>query len=78
MKKKPVSKKMIIFFCVHITLTIYIILLIIFSKESLTIMGSNIISAQIINAGIATGGRVADDFQRGIYFKKELNEENNE
>ena len=78
MKKKPVSKKMIIFLTVHLTLTAYMLLIIFFSPESLSIMGNYIVWAQIANAGIIMGGRVADDFQRGIYFKPELMEGNNE
>jgi len=77
-RKKQMSKKMIIFFSVHIVLTIYMFLITFFSPESLSIMGNYIVWAQIANAGIATGGRVADDFQRGIYYKPELDEEKDE
>ena len=76
MKKKPISKKMIIFFMVHITLVIYMILIIFFSNESLNIMGNYIIWAQIANAGIASGCKVADDMQKSIYYKPELDKEN--
>jgi hypothetical protein len=74
-RKKPASKKMIVFFMVHLTLMIYMILIISFSKESLSIMGNYIIWAQIANAGIASGCKLGDDIQKSIYYKEELDNE---
>lgn len=72
MKRKFLSKKTIIFLIIHLTLTGYMLLLIFLFSDLLSIMGNYIIGSQIFNAGIAMGGRVADDFQRSIYYKSEL------
>ena len=77
-RKKSMSKKIIIFFVVHITLTIYMILIIAFSKESLSIMGNYIIWAQIANAGIASGCKLGDDIQKSMMYRKELDKEDEE
>ena len=77
-QKKPISKKMIIFFVVHFTLMIYMILIIFFSKESLSIMGNYIIWAQIVNAGIGAGCKLGDDIQKSMMYRKELDKEDEE
>ena len=78
MKRKLLSKKTLIFLMVHFTLTAYMFFIIFFSPDTLPVMGNYIIGSQIFNAGIAMGGRVADDFQRSIYYKSELSQESDE
>jgi len=75
MKRKTISKKMIIFFTVHLTLTVYMILIIFFSKESLSIMGNYIIWAHIVNAGIGCGCKLGDDINRSINYRPELDKD---
>jgi len=69
------SKKMIIFFTVHVSLLIIIIFTLFFNTENYVIICNNVIGSMIILAGIVMGGRVADDFQKGLYYNKDIEKE---
>lgn len=72
MNKKKYSIKMKVFFFSLFTIIICII------GNVFTLKSENVFIAGLWSivtlAGIATTGKAADDFQRSIFFKKELKE----
>ena len=69
------NKKMIIFFTVHFSLLTIVVITLFFNKENYVTICNSIIGSMIVLAGIVTGGRVADDFQKGIYYNKDIDNE---
>ena len=76
MKKKPISKKMIIFFTGIICILIIYISLYFKYPDILENNLTHIIGALILISGIGAGCKVADDIQKSIYYKPELDKEN--
>jgi len=82
MRKKPISKKMIIFFTGILSLLFIfcslLIIKIVLKDDLLNNMTGFIIGGIGTITGIVMTGRVADDYQIGINFKKELAEKDEE
>lgn len=64
------NRKLLVFWVIHITLTIIFILIIIFAKELLASVGISILMAILGNGFIYVGGNVADAWQKSKYYKE--------
>lgn len=73
MKKKN-SKKIIVFWINHITLTIILILIIFFANNALQFMGNHIIYCIIINGAVFSGMRVLNAWQKSNNYIWQLDE----
>lgn len=64
------SRKLLVFWVIHITLTIMFILIIIFAKELLASIGVTILMAIIGNGFVYVGGNVAAAWQKSKYYRE--------
>ncbi len=69
---KKSSRKMTVFWTIHITLAIYLLICIFFAKEYISVIASIIIPAQIINGAVYITGNVADAWQLSNNYKWQL------
>jgi len=74
MKKKNISRKTIVFWTVHGTLSIFLLLILFFASTHLTSLGGPIVWALVMNAGAYGGLRVLNSLQRSMNYHWELDD----
>lgn len=64
------SRKLLVFWVIHITLTVILGLIIIAAKEYITSIGVSILMAMLGNGFIYVGGNVVAAWQKSKYYRE--------